>query len=148
MSTRKKRQLGYYVLNGGSDEEAENSSFENLPGSEITPAESVSQILPQSTVSLPNSQVLHQKRQKPFRVTVWLWKHFEVTTVSHPWKSRTGKEYSTDRDIKCKYCSWNPSDSIRQTSTGNMLRHTTIEPLYSSRFLMIFLEFPFHLPPE
>ena len=104
--------------------------FDELAHSDltVTPAESASQTVPISTVSLPNISIQpSEKRQKPFQVTAWLWNHFTVTTISRSWKSRAGKEHPTDREIKCNYCPWKTFDSVWQTSTGNMQRHMHIK---------------------
>lgn len=99
-------------------------SFENHVDSEIMLEESVSQTLPESTITLPNIPITCcEKRKRPAPTTEWIWGYFDVTTVSHPWKTCYGKAESIDKDIQCQKCSWRTTDSQRQTSTTNMKRH-------------------------
>jgi hypothetical protein len=139
MSTRRRR-INYYLLNDGSDEEEMGldrtseppevpaAIADNIPLSPSEPDTQTTETSPAAAVPAPRGF----RRERPAPATEWIWSYFEVTTVDREWTvKRTGKRKLFDRDIRCAYvdentnvrCTWETTDSARQTATANMKSH-------------------------
>ncbi|OQD74711.1 hypothetical protein PENANT_c169G04600 [Penicillium antarcticum] len=136
MRTRQKR-LNYRVLNDESDGEAlaEDQTDQasepseppsnltrtlpacqddvvilaSIPGCELLPSESVSQVLvsPEGSTDAGTSitsQVSSRCSKRPAPATEWIWGYFEATDVDCPWViKRTNKRRLVDREICCMH---------------------------------------------
>ncbi|KAK9358134.1 hypothetical protein V1504DRAFT_413115, partial [Lipomyces starkeyi] len=97
-----------------------------LSDSEILPSESVSQ--PQSLNSIIAGSSVSQKGPKES----WFWQYFTCTETRSEWlDNRTKKRKFVDRIIQCAVvddgtgmeCNWSTTDSKRQSSSTNIVRH-------------------------
>ncbi|KAJ8098093.1 hypothetical protein POJ06DRAFT_213346, partial [Lipomyces tetrasporus] len=97
-----------------------------LSDSKILPSESVSQ--PQSLNSIIAGSSVSQKGPKES----WFWQYFTCTETRSEWfDNRTKKRKFVDRIIQCavvddgtgKECNWSTTDSKRQSSSTNIVRH-------------------------
>ncbi|KAK9352938.1 hypothetical protein V1523DRAFT_336036, partial [Lipomyces doorenjongii] len=169
MRTRQKR-LNYRDLNDGSDEEAlpedriyqlseplsnlaptlsasreEVVALADIPGDELLPSESASQLeaSQESSTDAGTSSISHnlfrQHRQRPAPATEWIWRYFETTVVDRPWSiNKSNKRRLFDREIRCVHvdektgirCGWQTSDSQRQNTTSNMKTHLAKHDIY------------------
>ncbi|KAK9242358.1 hypothetical protein V1506DRAFT_495581 [Lipomyces tetrasporus] len=122
-----RRELDYYWLNDGSDEEAE--SQDRLPrsprltaqstvdssivdvASNVFPEESASQLLANTSGAYTVSSFCRKSRPRP--ATDWLWGYFSVIKVEQ------------EKVIRCQQagCAWKTFNSVRGTSTSKMKLH-------------------------
>ncbi|KAK9433427.1 hypothetical protein V1505DRAFT_159489 [Lipomyces doorenjongii] len=136
---RSRRELDYYWLNDGSDEEAE--SQDRLPSprlaaqskvdssidyvaSNVFPEESASQLFTDTSAADTASSISQKSRPRP--ATDWLWGHFNVTVVPHKqFINRRSKKLEDENEIRCQQpgCAWTTFNSVRGTSTSNMKLH-------------------------
>ncbi|KAK9253768.1 hypothetical protein V1507DRAFT_140149 [Lipomyces tetrasporus] len=135
-----RRELDYYWLNDGSDEEAESqdrllrsprltaqSTVDNSiddVASNVFPEESASQLLANTSGADTVSSICRKSRPRP--ATDWIWGYFSVTAVPHKqFVNRRPKKVEQEKEIRCQQagCAWKTFNSVRGTSTSNMELH-------------------------
>ncbi|KAK9312050.1 hypothetical protein V1524DRAFT_466634, partial [Lipomyces starkeyi] len=135
------REVDYYLLNDGSDEEAESEfripkvprldsestidvSVDNVAGTDVLPEESASQVLEDTSVADSTSDTSKGSRARP--ITEWLWAYFTVTELpDKQFINKRSKKLEVDKEIRCQQagCTWKTFNSVRGTSTSNMKLH-------------------------
>ncbi|KAJ8096610.1 hypothetical protein POJ06DRAFT_262939 [Lipomyces tetrasporus] len=96
LSPRFRREVDYYLLNDGSDEEAVpedrlpkvprldsestiDGSVDNVARTDVLPEESASQVVEDTSVAGSTSDTSKRSRARP--VTEWLWAYFTITEL-------------------------------------------------------------------
>jgi BED zinc finger len=60
--------------------------------------------------------------------SAWVWSQYSVVTLESMWRPRKRNSDIPDRLITCIRCNkWTTKDSLRYSSTSNMIRHLGIE---------------------
>ncbi|KAK9327846.1 hypothetical protein V1520DRAFT_282650, partial [Lipomyces starkeyi] len=134
-------EVDYYLLNDGSDEEAESEfripkvprldsestidvSVDNVAGTDVLSEESASQVLEDTSVADSTSDTSKGSRARP--ITEWLWAYFTVTELpDKQFINKRSKKLEVDKEIRCQQpgCTWKTFNSVRGTSTSNMKIH-------------------------
>ncbi|KAK9311781.1 hypothetical protein V1524DRAFT_411396 [Lipomyces starkeyi] len=139
---RFRREVDYYLLNDGNDEESEpedripkvprfdsqstidGSVDDDVAGVDMLPEESASQVLEDTSVADTTSDTSKTSRARP--ATEWLWAYFTVTELPEKqFINKRSKKLKVDREIRCQQpgCTWKTFNSVRGTTTSNMKLH-------------------------
>ncbi|KAK9326431.1 hypothetical protein V1517DRAFT_252076, partial [Lipomyces orientalis] len=141
LSPRSRREIDYYSLDDGSDEEAEpqdrlpkrprltaqsiiDISIDNVASRDVFPEESASRLLEDESVADNTSSTSTKSRQRP--ATEWIWPYFSATVLpDKQWLNKRSKKMEDDKEICCRQpgCTWKTFNSKRGTSTSNMKLH-------------------------
>ncbi|KAK9244293.1 hypothetical protein V1506DRAFT_507628 [Lipomyces tetrasporus] len=121
---RFRREVDYYLLNDGSDEEAVpedrlpkvprldsestiDGSVDNVGSTDVLPEESASQALEDTSVASSTSDTSKRSRARP--VTECLWAYFTITDLPNKqFFNKRSKKLDVDKEIHCQQpgCTW------------------------------------------
>ncbi|KAK9249889.1 hypothetical protein V1507DRAFT_507197 [Lipomyces tetrasporus] len=115
---RIRREVDYYLLNDGSDEEAVpedrlpkvprldsestiDGSVDNVASTDVLPEESASQVLEDTSVAGSSSDTSKRFRARP--VTEWLWAYFTIPELPNKqFFNKRSKKLDVDKEIRCQ----------------------------------------------